>query len=176
MCSQRKMAQYIHILQIKSRCKSSPATQQFPVPPLAPSAHFGFLHIKRFDRSSIFTPLWLALIDFHGVRWSGRGLHGPIKRRCTCERLFMAKIMSPWHMHRPSNRAGECSFGCHRTWIHMRVKTQNKIQTSMQLEKCKSDCVKANSYMQVCKYHDTLDKQWHTETHFSSHNTHQLLN
>lgn len=25
-----------------------------------------------FDRSSIFTLLWLALIDFHGVRWSNR--------------------------------------------------------------------------------------------------------
>lgn len=60
---------------MKSRCKSSPATQQFPVP-LAPPAHFSFQHAKYFDRRSIFTPLRLALIDFHGVRWSGRACVG----------------------------------------------------------------------------------------------------
>lgn len=170
---------------------------------VAPPICFSFQHAKYFDRSSIFTPLRLALIDFHGVRWSGRACVGQWKEGAHWGEDLSWQRLSPCgiytHTHACTQRGHptqlEASFNYNGIWIYKWINmhynkctpvsfsviawvlthTHTDTQTEMQSKKCNSDCAKANSYRQVHKYHHKLDTHAHSEwTHTPRYSTNRL--
>ena len=112
------------------------------------------------------------------------GAAGPVwaneKRVHTWKTCYGKDYLPMTHRYSLSNPAGE------KLWLkwhlnpyvdthalrHKCTPVNTHTQTSVQSEKCKSDCVKANIYMQVHKYHHILDKKWQTHSHLGTHLQH----